>query len=70
MDKVLFEAFSAFGTVGLSMGITDQFDDLGRWMLTILMYIGRVGPLTMALAIGRRFRPRAYRYPDCDLAVG
>lgn len=68
-DKLIFEAMSAFGTVGLSMGITADLDATGRWIITLLMYVGRVGPLTMALAVGRP-KPGKYRYPTGDIAVG
>jgi trk system potassium uptake protein TrkH len=70
LDALLFEALSAFGTVGVSMGITSDLDATGKWIITLLMYIGRIGPLTMALAVSTRTRPQAYRYPDCEIAVG
>jgi len=69
-EKLLFETFSAFGTVGLSMGITGELDGIGRWILTIAMYFGRVGPLTLALAVAERQTSRAYRYPEGRVAVG
>jgi len=58
--EVVFEAFSAMGTVGLSMGLTPELSDMGRMVIILLMYIGRVGPLTLALAVAgrRRFRVR------------
>lgn len=68
-EQLIFEAMSAFGTVGLSMGITAELDPVGRWIITILMYVGRVGPLTMALAVGRP-KPGKYRYPVGEIAVG
>ena len=67
--QLIFEAMSAFGTVGLSMGVTSDLDPVGRWIITILMYVGRVGPLTMALAVGRP-KPGKYRYPVGEIAVG
>lgn len=69
LEKLVFEAMSAFGTVGLSMGITSDLDTIGRWLITALMYVGRVGPLTLALAVGRP-KPGKYRYPLGDIAVG
>ncbi len=50
-DQALFEATSALGTVGLSMGVTGSLGDLGKWVLIILMYVGRVGPLTLGVAL-------------------
>jgi trk system potassium uptake protein TrkH len=69
-EKVIFETMSAFGTVGLSMGATSELDSVGKWMMTLLMYFGRVGPLTLALAIGERTVPRGFRYPEGRMAVG
>jgi trk system potassium uptake protein TrkH len=70
LDKLIFETISAFGTVGLSMGVTSELDTSGRWLMTVLMYFGRVGPLTLALAVGERVGTRRYRYPEGRLAVG
>ena len=50
-EQTVFEAFSAFGTVGLSMGITPFLSSLGKVIIIILMYFGRVGPLTLIFAI-------------------
>ena len=69
-DKLVFETMSAFGTVGLSMGITSDLDTTGRWIMSAAMYVGRVGPLTMALAVGERLTHRDHRYPEGKLAVG
>ncbi|HAI21101.1 MAG TPA: Trk family potassium uptake protein [Clostridiales bacterium UBA8153] len=68
---VLFESFSAFGTVGLSLGITSGLSTAGRLMLSFTMFAGRVGPLTvfMAIAIGSR-SPAAYRRPEEKIMVG
>ncbi len=69
-EETLFETVSAFGTVGLSMGITGELTTSGKWLMTFLMYFGRVGPLTLALAIGERVAKKGYRYPEGGLAVG
>ncbi len=50
----LFEVVSAFGTVGLSLGITADLSTLGKSLLVITMFLGRVGPMTLALALGQR----------------
>lgn len=68
----MFEAVSAFNTVGLSMNTTTELSAPGRWTLIVLMYVGRVGPLTFAAAIALR-RPyvgRGFRYAYEDVVVG
>jgi trk system potassium uptake protein TrkH len=67
---VLFETVSAFGTVGLSTGITGQLSDISRVLITITMFAGRVGPLTLALAFGERVRKGKYHYPTEKVMVG
>ena len=63
LDQVLFEAISAFCTVGLSTGITGQLGTAGHLLLTALMVVGRLGPITFASAIALRSRPRRYELP-------
>ena len=69
-DQVIFEVISAFGTVGLSTGITADLPASSQIMLTVLMYVGRVGTITFAasLALGERRMP--YRYPEEHPIVG
>ncbi|MBK5528493.1 TrkH family potassium uptake protein [Pseudomonas sp. TH06] len=69
-DQVIFEVISAFGTVGLSTGITADLPASAQLMLTLLMYVGRVGTITLAasLALGERRMP--YRYPEEHPIVG
>lgn len=67
---VLFETVSAFGTVGLSRGLTPSLTPLSQLTIILLMFIGRTGPLTLTLAIGRRARPSHYRYPEGRILVG
>jgi trk system potassium uptake protein TrkH len=55
---VLFETVSAFGTVGLSMGITPKLSTLGRLLVIFTMYAGRVGPLTLVFALAQSRRPQ------------
>ncbi|MGP3777370.1 TrkH family potassium uptake protein [Halanaerobium saccharolyticum] len=66
----LFETVSAFGTVGLSTGITGQLSDISRVLITITMFAGRVGPLTLAVAIGEKQRKGIYHYPTEKVMVG
>ena len=68
--KLFFESVSAFGTVGLSTGITTQFGGLSKIVITITMFAGRVGPLTLALAMGGRASRGNYRYPEGKLFIG
>jgi trk system potassium uptake protein TrkH len=52
--SIVFEAASALGTVGLSLGITGELTDAGKLLVTLLMFLGRVGPLTIGLALFHR----------------
>lgn len=63
MRKLAFEVFSAFGTVGLSLGITSQLSYAGKWIIIITMFLGRVGTLTIIVAFFRKVRSLNYRYP-------
>ncbi len=67
-----FEAVSAFNTVGLSMGVTSSLDSTGRMVTILLMFLGRVGPLTFTAAIARRARRKgpAVRFAREDVVVG
>jgi len=70
--NMLFEAVSAFGTVGLSTGVTPHLSHASRIALILTMFAGRVGPLTLALALAQNSnRSRAnIRYPEDKLMVG
>ena len=61
--QTLFEAASAFGTVGLSTGITSFLPTGGQMLLVVVMLAGRVGPITFVTALALRQRRREYRYP-------
>jgi len=68
---VLFEATSAFGTVGLSMGITDQLTTVGRTVIIMTMFIGRLGPIVLAGAIASsQQRKQRFRHPSERIIVG
>lgn len=69
-DQVIFEVISAFGTVGLSTGITGQLPPSGQIMLTLLMYVGRVGTITLAASLAMGHIRAAYRYPEEHPIVG
>lgn len=64
-----FEAVSAFGTVGLSRGITAQLSPVGQWVIILLMLIGRVGPLTLAFILANRHKGQI-QYPPGQINVG
>lgn len=67
----LFEVTSAFGTVGLSTGITPSLSVLGKLIIVATMYTGRVGPVTLAVAIAQRQRRRAeIHHPEEKIMVG
>ena len=64
-----FEAMSAFGTVGLSTGVTPTLTTLGRWIVIITMFIGRTAPATLAAATFRVTTSR-YLYPEARITIG
>ncbi|HWL13899.1 MAG TPA: TrkH family potassium uptake protein [Ureibacillus sp.] len=66
----LFEATSAFGTVGLSMGLTPELSPIGRMLIIITMFIGRLGPLTLGFAITKRQTKDAYKRPKGNMMIG
>ena len=68
--KILFEVTSAFGTVGLSTGITPILSPFGKLLIMITMFVGRVGPLTLALAVAMREQQVVYKYPEEKVMVG
>ncbi|WP_017596342.1 TrkH family potassium uptake protein [Nocardiopsis potens] len=70
LDQVLFEVVSAFATVGLSTGITADIPPLGRLVLCLLMFIGRIGPITLATALALRSRARRVGYPEERPVIG
>ncbi|WP_456242808.1 TrkH family potassium uptake protein [Actinopolyspora lacussalsi] len=70
LDVTLFESISAFGTVGLSTGITEQLPRAGELVLIVLMFTGRLGPITMASALALRERGRRYDLPEERPIVG
>lgn len=67
---IMFEATSAFGTTGLSTGITPELDNAGLLLLTLAMLVGRLGPLTLALALVQRQRPSRRRLAEERVRIG
>ncbi|MFH1502913.1 MAG: potassium transporter TrkG [Candidatus Eisenbacteria bacterium] len=70
LRDVLFEVVSAFGTVGLSTGVTASLSATGKVALMLIMLTGRIGPLTLALAIGEREVKPLYDYPRERVVIG
>ncbi|MCR4375496.1 MAG: hypothetical protein NUW22_11660, partial [Acidobacteria bacterium] len=75
--RTLFESVSAFGTVGLSTGVSGTplslsaaFSDGGRLLICLLMFMGRIGPLTLAFALASRRTPPRVRYPEGRVIIG
>ncbi len=69
-DKIAFEAMSAFGTVGLSMGITPMLSVTGKLLITLLMYIGRIGPLTLIYAFAIHRKQVDINYAEENIVIG
>ncbi len=68
--EVFFETVSAFGTVGLSTGITPALTVPGKLLITVLMFIGRIGPLTIGYALFGSRRPAQYMYAQESVGIG
>ncbi|WP_329113337.1 TrkH family potassium uptake protein [Streptomyces sp. NBC_01353] len=70
LDVILFEVVSAFATVGLSTGITADLPAIGQLILVGLMFIGRIGPITLVSALALRERTRRYELPEERPVIG
>lgn len=70
LDAVAFEVISALGTVGLSTGITASLPDSAKILIIVLMYVGRLGPLTLASALALREKTLRYERPEERTIVG
>ena len=68
--RALFECISALGTVGLSTDLTPQLTDPGKLVLVGLMLLGRLGPITAAVALARERRTYLPRYPEEEPLIG
>ncbi len=66
----LFEATSAFGTVGLSMGLTPELSPYGRVLIILTMFAGRLGPLTIGFAITKRRTQETFHHPKGNILIG
>ena len=71
LNHLIYETISALGTVGLSVGITSKLSNLSKFLLMLLMYFGRVGPITMMVVIARRIESRdLIHYPKERIHIG
>lgn len=68
--EILFEVCSAFGTTGLSMGITADLSTIGKCIIMILMFIGRIGIVTFIYIIGSKASKPNYHYPKERVIIG
>jgi trk system potassium uptake protein TrkH len=68
--EILFEAVSAFATVGLSAGITADLSDFGQYIIIFIMYLGRVGVLLFMGALLGDPKPSSIQYPEEELLIG
>jgi trk system potassium uptake protein len=70
LEQVLFESISAFATVGMSTGITYHLPEGAQWVLMALMFIGRLGSVTVAASLALSSRPRLFRLPEERPIIG
>ena len=68
--NILFEVVSAFGTVGITTGITPSLTAVGKMALIITMFAGRIGPITLVLALALRERKGLIQYPEGKINIG
>lgn len=68
--ELIFENISAFGTVGLSTGVTPTLSLPGRLILVMMMFVGRLGPLVIAVAVSRQRSLKRYSYAQDDIMIG
>jgi trk system potassium uptake protein len=68
--EYLFDTVSAFGTVGLSMGVTPKLNDIQKYALILMMFAGRVGPLTLAFSLSRSIGGKGLTYAEEGVMVG
>ena len=67
---LLYEATSGFGTVGLTLGLTPSLSPIGKILMILMMYFGRVGPLTVVLSLTRKRKKSGYKYPEGKILIG
>ncbi|MCD3193947.1 Trk family potassium uptake protein [Clostridium botulinum C] len=70
LEYILYEVTSAFGTVGLTLGLTPHLSIVGKFLICATMYIGRIGPLTLVMALSSKKDKSLIKYPDGKILVG
>lgn len=70
LEDVLYEVFSAIGTVGITRGLTGELNTAGRIIIIICMYLGRIGPISMAIAFSRKKTENSIHYAEGEITVG
>lgn len=70
IEYILIEVFSCFGSVGLAMGLTPNLTFIGKILLTLMMFMGRVGLLTVVLSFSTKNTHEGIRYPDGHIMIG
>lgn len=70
LNVLMFEVISAFATVGMSLGLTPELSPIGKIVISILMFIGRVGPLTLAFALARVNKKQSFKYAEERIMIG
>lgn len=70
LDRILFEVISAFATCGLSVGLSEELPPTGKYVLSVLMFAGRIGPISLAAALSIRQRRQLYRFPNESPIIG
>lgn len=70
LEYIVYEATSAFATVGITLGLTPKLSIIGKIIIALTMYIGRVGPLTLVLALSSKKNGSSVKYPESKILVG
>lgn len=70
LEYIIYEVTSAFGTVGLTLGLTPSLSVIGKIVIALIMYIGRVGALTLLLALSNKKSANPIKYPEGKILVG
>jgi trk system potassium uptake protein len=70
LNVLMFEVISAFGTVGMSLGLTPDLSSIGKILIAFMMFIGRVGPLTLAFALARVNKKQTFKYAEEKIMIG
>lgn len=67
--EIAFECFSAYSTVGLSLGITADLSNMSKLIIIIVMFVGRVSMLTIIIAVFKKIKHINYRYPTEEITI-